>query len=140
MRGYLNLDQKYKIESFKGNRLKQVHYHYWQKDDLTSLDWISLKFANGIITFTSGDLAEDISVVEFIDDVKNLQGDYNIISNDVTKDEGWSNFYNRKLTSFKITDYKGYCNTSVILDFENQIVEIIAGVDSVKSKFLDRGF
>lgn len=136
MKGYLTEVQFQELNNLISQLLVDVYYHYWVKNDFRSLDWIEFVFTNNRkLCLTSGDLAEDIKVVDFSKDITTLQGEYELKSISVIESKDWQKFKNQILLDYEVTD-TGYCNGSIILHFGVKKVEIFAVMDNVNAKFL----
>ncbi len=135
MRGYLSQNQIQLLESLTGEKLRDVFEHYWESSDLSSLDYIELDFFGQRMLLTSGSLAEDLEVTLKSETSMHTRSGVRLRVTRATEKLGWKSVIGRALTSYELTDYKGYCNNSVIFNFESVKVEVYAGLDCVGAEF-----
>jgi hypothetical protein len=139
MRGYLSEDQLSVLSAAVGSALISVNYHYWDNGDQRILNWIEFGFANKIIlVLTVGSLAEDIDIVQFDKNALEQKLGVRIISTNAYEFDKWRPLFGLKLDKLSITDYKGYCNSSVIFEFMHYKVEVMTANDELLVKINGR--
>lgn len=138
MIGYLNETQLDVLKRVLNSKLDSANYHYWDNGDLKILNWIELNFDNKIaLVFTVGSTAENIDLTNFNKPDLERRLGVKITTTNAVVFERWKAILGLKLNKFSVTNYKGCCNSSVILDFMTCKVEIMTGSDELKVKIND---
>ena len=135
MQTYLSQHDYLKLQGLLNSKLVEVYYLWWTSEDFKSFDWIILKFEHSEICLSYGSIAENI-ILEYnlSEEIKRMEeSDVEIMKVEMTYDQKWHNFINKKLLAFLPTDFSGYCTSSIIFNFEgNCYVEIMAVMDCLE--------
>ena len=135
--GYLTKSELKILENSVGAKIIGVQKYFLKySDDLKVLQYLRLCLSNGELIFTTGNLAENIKVINSDDFVKELVETKNqegVIVDEVNadKEDIFCALVGCDITSFSAIDLKGYCTNGIILGVRNRHLKIEAGVDEL---------